>query len=214
MKKDYTHLSLVVDRSGSMGTIKEDAQGGVNTLISEQAAVETGNITVSLYEFDNRYDKVFGPVAASEAPEYVLSPRGSTALHDSIFKAMADTGDWLRELDEAERPSKVIFTIVTDGGENASREVKLDQLKAAITEQTDKYDWEFVYLAANVDAFATGGGMGIKGTTGFVQTRIKDSYYTLSNAVTNSRATGAAVADMMPAEIKDEDTTTTTTTTT
>lgn len=202
---DYTHLSLVADRSGSMISIKNDAEGGINSLIADQAAEEAGEITVSLYEFDSQYNKVFGPVAAVDAPAYTLTPRGSTALRDSVFKAIADTGDWLSSLDEAERPSKVIFAIITDGGENTSREVSQDQLKSLITTQTEVYDWEFLYLGANVDAFAVGGGFGIKGNTNYAASAAgtQTLYSSLSDAVVTSRRSKGVVgvASAMPKDI-------------
>ena len=52
--------------------------------------------------------------------------------------------------------------IVTDGQENASRETTADALRQMIEHQVHGYQWEFIYLGANVDAFAEGGKMGIQ----------------------------------------------------
>ena len=54
---DYTHLTLVVDRSGSMGSVQEEAQSGINALVAEQFAVP-GKLTVTLSQFDNAFDTV------------------------------------------------------------------------------------------------------------------------------------------------------------
>lgn len=198
-KQNYTHLSLIVDRSGSMMGMAKDAEGGINTLIKEQAKVE-GEITVSLYQFDNQYEKVFGPVSASDAPEYRLVPRGSTALLDSTNRAIAETGEYLSAKPESERPSKVIFVIVTDGYENASREVTRDQLKTKITEQENKYDWEFIYLGANLDAVAESVSLGLR-AKGVQYTNtgasMRSAYAGVSSSVTNSRLSGATVASTM-----------------
>lgn len=63
MDNNYTHITLVVDRSGSMASTKNDAQGGINQLFKDQATKE-GKCTVSLVEFDNVYDVVhdFKPI--------------------------------------------------------------------------------------------------------------------------------------------------------
>lgn len=152
-KADYTHLALIVDRSGSMASMASEAQNGINKLIKEQAEVP-GDITVSLYQFDNEYEKVFGPINAKDAPQYVLNPRWSTALLDATHRAIVETGEFLSAKPESQRPSKVVFVVVTDGYENASREVNREKVKNLITQQTEKYNWEFIYLGANLDAVA------------------------------------------------------------
>ena len=86
---NYTHLALVVDRSGSMADIADDAQGGINTLIKEQFA-EDGKLTVTLSDFDDQFTDVVR--MSGKAFEYKLSPRGSTALLDAVGKEIARTG--------------------------------------------------------------------------------------------------------------------------
>lgn len=205
MKKDYTHLSIVADRSGSMASIREDSQGGINTLIKEQAKVD-GEITVSLYEFDTHYTKVFGPLPASEAPAYNLVPRGGTALRDAAYKAIVDTGTYLRGLPESERPDKVVFAIVTDGDENSSREISQEQLKALIEKQTNDYNWEFVFLGANIDAFSVGASYGIRMSTSYQATGASaaGAYNNLSSSLATARVQRGAVADVMASVIDND----------
>jgi hypothetical protein len=166
---NYTHLTLLVDRSGSMGLIKDDAQGGINTLISDQKNVE-GKCTISFYEFDNEYNKVFGPVDIKEAPPYTLIPRGMTALIDSAHRAIVETGEFLSSLDAKDRPSKVLFVMVTDGGENSSHEVSREELKELVQRQTDEYSWNFVYIGANVDAFTEASSIGVSNHMNYTTT--------------------------------------------
>ncbi len=206
-KEDYTHVSILVDRSGSMQALAEESSNGINSLIKEQSELE-GEITVSLYQFDDRYEKVFGPVSATDAPSYVLQARSMTALIDSACKAIDDTGEFLAGLKEEERPSNVLFVIVTDGFENASSEFKLEQLQSRIKTQTENYKWEFMYLGSTPDAFADARSYGIKGTTQVANTAASYSatYSNLSAAMTTNRLSRGAttLAQAMPTNI-DED---------
>lgn len=63
---------------------------------------------------------------------------------------------------EADRPTKVIVMIITDGAENSSRKYSGEQIKSMIKHQEDKYGWEFMFLGANIDAFAVAGNLGMK----------------------------------------------------
>lgn len=162
MKNNYTHISLVLDRSGSMESMRDDAIGGFNTFLKDQQAVP-GTATLTLVQFDDRYEKQVdaAPLAGVkplDATTFV--PRGSTALLDAIGRTINETGARLATMPEAERPEKVLFVTLTDGMENASRVFSRSQIFDKITHQRDVYDWEFVFLAANQDAIEAGAAMG------------------------------------------------------
>lgn len=197
-KPNYTHLSLIVDRSGSMVSIKDDAEGGINTLIKEQAEVP-GEITVSLYHFDTVYEKVFGPIPASDAPVYRLVPRGGTALLDATAKAIVETGEFLAGLPENQRPDKVIFVVATDGQENSSREYNRQQVKDMVDVQTKDYKWEFIYLGANVNAFAEAHSLGFAGSSQYQGTgaSTRGVYGAASTALRTARVGGQSMASSM-----------------
>lgn len=196
--KNYTHVTIVVDRSGSMMSIQADAEGGINSLIKEQKLVD-GKMTLTLAEFDDVYNIVYDAADIQEVEGYRLSPRGSTALLDAVGRSINSTGKALKALPEDERPGNVIFVIVTDGHENASREFTGDQIKKMVDEQTDKYDWEFVFIGANVDAFTTGAALGFRGTVQYQATgQSTNAVYGAANtALTNSRAFGTKLIDNM-----------------
>lgn len=157
---DYRHYLLIVDRSGSMSSIKDEAQAGIRLFVTEQAALP-GKATLTLVQFDSTYEVVhdFAPLEA--AVDYELRPRTMTALLDACGMAVTRTGERLAAMPEAERPGKVIVLITTDGLENASREYKREQVRELVTRQQDEYQWQFSYVGANVDAFAEAGAMGI-----------------------------------------------------
>jgi hypothetical protein len=164
MQQDYTDINIVLDRSGSMQSIKDDTIGGFNAFLAEQKAVP-GEATISLVQFDNVYEVVYGGMALSQAPELTAKtfvPRGSTALLDAIGRTINQTGERLAVMPESERPSKVIFVILTDGYENASQEFTATQINQMIQQQRDTANWEFVFLGANQDAITTASQLGIQ----------------------------------------------------
>lgn len=181
-----------------MSSMGPDAEGGINTLIKEQAQVP-GDITVSLYQFDTEYEKVFGPINAKDAPTYNLHPRGMTALLDATNRAIVETGQYLSSKPESERPSKVIFVIVTDGHENASKEVTREQLKSAIKKQQDVYSWEFIFLGANLDAVNEARNYGVANAVQYMNTgaSMGGTYKGLSNSISHSRVHNVAVSDTL-----------------
>jgi Mg-chelatase subunit ChlD len=160
MRDDLTDITLVIDRSGSMESIRSDAEGGVNTFIAEQAK-QQGECRITLVQFDTEYEFLQRGVNAVKCPPYQLVPRGSTALLDAVGRAINETGARLADLPEAARPGLVVFVITTDGEENSSKEFTRDQVKKMIAHQRDVYKWQFTFLAANPEAFAEAGGMGI-----------------------------------------------------
>ncbi len=160
MRTDLTDITLVVDRSGSMGSVREDAEGGVNAFIAEQAK-QPGEAMLTLVQFDTEYEFVHRGVPVVEVPKYELVPRGMTALLDAVGRAVNETGERLANMPEQDRPGLVVVVVMTDGLENSSREFTKKQLQQMIEHQQDVYDWQFTFLGANQDAFAEASAMGI-----------------------------------------------------
>jgi Mg-chelatase subunit ChlD len=187
MRADLTDITLVVDRSGSMQAIRDDAQGGVNAFIADQAR-EPGEALLTLVEFDTQYDFVHRGVPIDQVPPYELVPRGGTALLDAIGRAVNETGARLAAMPEAARPGLVIFVVMTDGEENSSREFSRDRIRQMIEHQQSQYNWQFTFLGANQDAFAQAGSMGMAaaGAANFSPIQVAHAY----------TAAGAKVARM------------------
>ena len=160
MDTQLTDLTILLDRSGSMASIRADMEGGLNALVADQAR-EPGRIVVSLYKFDDTCELAFGAVPAGEVRPIALEPRGSTALLDALAQTIDETGVRLSAMTEARRPGKVIVVIVTDGQENASRRTNWSQAAERIVRQRDQYQWQFIFLGANMDAIAAAGQLNI-----------------------------------------------------
>ena len=164
MKKDYSDITVVLDRSGSMGCLTGEVIGAFNTFVDEQKKVE-GEATFSLIQFDDHYEVNYKAINIQDVPpldEKTYVPRGMTALYDAVGKAIISTGKRLSHMEESERPEKIIFLIQTDGEENASKKHTLKDVKSMIKEQQEKYSWEFVFLGSNIDAVGVATDIGIK----------------------------------------------------
>lgn len=161
--KKYAHIALVIDRSGSMSTIKEDMNKGLAEFLTETAKSFKGNILVDVVTFDTIVEKLFTDTPIADVKGEFVKPRGGTALNDALGKTIVELGEKFARLSENERPGRVLVMVVTDGEENSSREYKTAQIKTMVTEQTKKYGWNFLFLGANIDSFAVGGGYGIQG---------------------------------------------------
>lgn len=148
---NLTSIALVVDRSGSMATCKDEAQGGLNAFVKDQAA-RPGRCRLTLVDFDAEYRVLHDDAPIGDVPEYTLEPRGMTAMLDAVGRAIDALGASLAARPEPDRPGKVVFVIVTDGQENASREYSAEKVAGMIAHQREEYGWEFVFLGANIDA--------------------------------------------------------------
>lgn len=195
MKDDLTDLVCIVDRSGSMETICDDAIGGFNAFLAAQKAAP-GTARLTYAQFDDRYELVHDAAPLSAVPPLTREtfvPRGSTALYDAICRTMDRVGQRLATTPEPERPAKVVVVIVTDGHENASRRHTHADVQRRIAHQRDVYGWEFVFLAANQDAMAGAVHLGMAAEDGVAfsvqsSVHVQESYAALSAATMTRRS--------------------------
>jgi uncharacterized protein YegL len=175
MRADYTDMIVILDRSGSMANVRSDMEGGFNTLIEEQRKAE-GKLLVSLYQFDDHFEVVYEGKSVHDVPPLSLVPRGGTALNDALGIVITNTGYRLAAMPEAERPSKVMVVIITDGHENASKKFSKAHIREIIAHQQGKYSWVFNYLGADINAeeaaaeysIPTSGALSLRKTKGAV----------------------------------------------
>lgn len=156
---DTTLLVLIIDRSGSMESIREDMEGGIKTLLAEQAK-EEGTCLVTLVQFDDHYEVLAEGTPVAELLPYRLVPRGSTALLDAIGRTISHVRAGIEALGPAERPGHIIVAVITDGLENASKEWSHLQVMDSVKARVDE-GWHFTFLGANQDAIQEGGRMGV-----------------------------------------------------
>ena len=163
MKADYTDITVLVDRSGSMSSIKDDMEGGLRAFVEEHRK-DNDDTRLTYVFFDDRYTVGFTEksVQSVERSDLKLEPRGSTALYYSMKRVIEDTGRRLAAKDESQRPSQVHILVVTDGGENCPHlGVFSKDVKELVEHQRSKYAWNFIFLGANQDAVLVGETLGV-----------------------------------------------------
>lgn len=161
--KNSTAIIAILDKSGSMMSLKNDTIGSFNSFLREQKAIP-GDVTMTLALFSDRYDLVHRNVPLHEVlelTEQTYNPSGGTALLDAIGKTFDSVGRDFAALPEDQKIEKVLVLLISDGEENSSTDFRLDQIKEMIKHQQEKYSWSIVYVGANVDAFKVSGGLGV-----------------------------------------------------
>lgn len=188
---DLSLLVVVLDRSGSMTSIKNDMEEGLNGFLAAQKK-EPGDCRLTFAQFDTEYEVLADYIDLKDAPYFTLTPRGSTALYDAIGQTLATVDEGLRKA--TPKPENIIVCIVTDGQENASKEWTSEKVKELI--ESRPYNWKFTYLGANQTAILEASRMGITAATSLTYTPtsagIRASYGSLSTSVSHTRSTGAA----------------------
>ena len=164
MKKGLTELVFIIDRSGSMSGLESDTNGGFNSLLEKQKK-EEGEALVSVVLFDDQmevlYDrKEIQKVEPMNDRQYYV--RGCTALLDAVGGAIHHIGNVHKYAREEDVPEKTLFIITTDGMENASRMYSYEKVRQMVEHEKEKYNWEFLFLGANIDAIRVAGRFGIK----------------------------------------------------
>jgi len=152
-------IAALLDRSGSMESIADDTRGGFDAYIASQRG-QSGTTLVTLAQFDNEYDVVYQNRPVGDVPPLTLEPRGMTALLDAIGRFVTEVGSGLAFLPAEDRPGDVTVLVMTDGHENASAKWTKDAVRELISQQERVYDWDFVFLGANMDAIDVGTDLG------------------------------------------------------
>ena len=123
--KSYMHVALVLDASGSMGSLRsttiESLKGFFEGLKSDE-----DKTLLDVWQFDDEVKHLSDSVdlnlgAPRTLENYTIG--GCTALYDAICIGIDELGRKFAAMPEAERPDGVIFAILTDGFENASRQI-------------------------------------------------------------------------------------------
>ena len=166
MAVNKTEIVLIVDRSGSMHSMRDDAEGGLKAFLEDQRDAP-GEARLTLVLFDDRYEVVHDGADLAGLPTDVrLEPRGATALFDAVGRTIDRVGEQLAATPEPERPGAVLVCVVTDGQENASSDYTAGRVREMVTHQERKYGWQFTFLGAGPEVFAQGAGMGFDPSAG------------------------------------------------
>lgn len=152
MSNKRTRIALILDKSGSMSSVKNEAIKGFDEAIDEivETADNGGDTTLSLFTFNGSVDEEFANKDVDNIrrlTEQNYRPNGSTALRDAVGHAIES----IQEVDDLEGDSAALVVVVTDGYENASVVWSQNDLAEKIQELEDTGKWTFTFMCANVD---------------------------------------------------------------
>ena len=186
MKENFIHVCFVIDSSGSMCGSEADVIGGFKRVVEEQRAVKNGSCAITVIDF-NSYPEVVcvGKDIADVDSELNYSVGGGTALFDGIMLGINKTHEFNMSLDNAERPEKTMVVIMTDGGENCSRNYSGSAVRDKIKEMETEFGWSFVYLGADLTNVHDADTLGIK-TRGVSTKGSMMSNYDMVNSVAST----------------------------
>lgn len=196
---------ILLDRSGSMQSLWTEALSSVNAYAKELANKRDGDAVdshVTFAVFDGQEGLQFDVLRRKQpalhwekVTDREASPRGMTPLLDALVRIIA--------LADADNPQKAVIVVMTDGQENASREVTRDGVKAAL-ERVKAKGWEVVFLGANFDNIDDASSVGIVAgkQMAMAEGTINASMQRLAK---KSRAYGARAAGAAPIDFDKED---------
>ena len=197
MKNNITELVFIIDRSGSMAGFEADTIGGFNSTIEKQKEQE-GKVYVSTVLFAGECEVVHDRIDIKDIKPMTRKDYhayGCTALLDAIGGAIKHIGNVHKYARPEDVPEHTVFIITTDGMENASQSFSSTRVKELIKEKTEKNGWEFIFLAANIDAVETADSIGIRRdrAANYRQTDngIEKSFCAMSEAITMVRKSHA-----------------------
>lgn len=157
MNKNLTEIVCIIDRSGSMGLIKDAAMEGFNTFIKQQKELP-GEAVVSIVLFNDTMEYVVERTDIKEVPVLTkenYTTKGGTALNDTLGRVINRVSSNVLYLKRKDQPAKVLFCILTDGEENSSEEFSSEIVKALVEHKKKAFGWEFLFIGANQDVATT-----------------------------------------------------------
>lgn len=162
MKNDITEIVFILDKSGSMSGMEGDTIGGFNSMLDKQKKNEgEAFVTTVLFSNESRilHDRLpIDKVEHITDSDYYVG--GNTALLDAIGDTVEHIKTIHKYANKEDVPEHTIFIITTDGMENSSHKYSSKQVKSLIKEQ-EKNGWQFIFIAANIDAVETADYIGI-----------------------------------------------------
>ncbi|MDO8964164.1 MAG: vWA domain-containing protein [Coriobacteriia bacterium] len=199
-KGQGTLIAIVLDKSGSMDIVCEATISGFNEFKGDQLRAGQDAL-VSLTLFDTQVHEVCSAIPLRELNDLdhgTYRPDGGTALYDAVGATINRIERLLGTT--VVRPDRVLFAIITDGEENASREYDRRRVFDMIRER-EQAGWAFVFMGANMDSYAASETVGVQAAArarnwGADPDEMRRNMRVFSNATTRFRGESAPAACM------------------
>ena len=175
--KTRVYNIIILDKSGSMNSIRKEAIDGCNETIGSIRAAQkkhqdTQEHYISLAAFCGcGIDMIYDKTPIDEAKELTwdkYSPCCMTPLFDAIGNTVKRMETYTKSIAEFV-DTAVLVTIITDGDENASREWNASGVKKLI-EACKREGWMFSFIGAGEDIVKTATHISITNTVLWEQT--------------------------------------------
>lgn len=153
VEKKKLDVIFILDKSGSMSGSEENTISSFNEYIQKEKK-NNYDTYITTVLFSNDYKYLHDRIPVSKIKELTSKDyytEGCTALYDAL-------GSTIKEMDRKDT-DKVLFIIITDGYENASKEYSKDNITKMIKKHSS---WEFIYIGADIDSYAAGTSIGIR----------------------------------------------------
>lgn len=175
MLKNYVHVHIILDRSGSMSSVKKDIIEMFNSFLQKQVKLP-GKTTLSLVQFDDEdpYEILVDMQEVQLVPLLTneqYQPRGMTPLLDAIGKGMNDLQEKIRKMKKSRQPESVLFAVFTDGFENHSKEFSFKDISTRMKELEKKYGWQFYFFGTELKGIEEAAHIGFSHVTHFKKNR-------------------------------------------
>ena len=194
--KNYTDITVLVDRSGSMTSSREAMETAFTTFLREHRKIPSTRLTLIQFDDTNDQEVIYTASPIKEASELVISPRGNTPLIDATVKAVDATGSRLRAIAEKDRPARVLMVVITDGHENCSKAYSRTILRERIKHQAEHYNWQFIYLGADPNAVQEAASYGFNRNMSAFFVGEDAGFASMGQAITTNTVAYAASGDV------------------
>lgn len=155
-KKNSVIVNFVLDKSSSMSSVQDATISAVNEYVKSLANDGKADYSFMLTTFDTTVSKgVAQPIKdVQDLDKTTYRPDGCTALYDAVCSSVKSLKSTVN------KNQKVLTVVMTDGGENSSKEYTQADLKKLVAECEKEGNWTFVFLGANQDSWATAQAFG------------------------------------------------------
>jgi hypothetical protein len=196
-----TYVAIVLDKSGSMGSVRRETISGFNEQVQSIKKNAKGQVYTSLVTFNDNVEEVYFNQSIDkleEISEVNYQPYGCTAMYDAVHHTIKRLEDEADDKDD----TAFLLIIMSDGCENASTKVSQNDLAELIQSVQKTNKWTITYMGANQDLSKIQENLHLK--AGNMRSYVassagtKDAFATMGDSTMrymNVRGAGATVMD-------------------